>query len=141
MNKKNLIKIFSISFIVLFGLLLFVHTTCYAKAFNDGKSTTYMPAEFTKDEDNKTEGGEIVTTGDGISNVKTVGGEIVGLIRVIGTIVSVGMLIVLGIKYMMGSAEEKAEYKKTLFPYFVGAVLIFAATSLAQIIYNWAITI
>lgn len=76
--------------------------------------------------------------GAGISNVKSVGGQIVGLIQVVGTIVSVGMLIVLGIKYMMGSAEERAEYKKTLFPYFIGAVLIFAATNLAQVIYSWA---
>ncbi len=39
---------------------------------------------------------------------------------------------------MMGSAEERAEYKKTLFPYFIGAILIFAATSLAQMVYTWA---
>ena len=50
------------------------------------------------------------------------------------------MLIVLGIKYMMGSAEERAEYKKTLFPYFIGAVLIFAAVNLAQVIYSWVST-
>ena len=44
----------------------------------------------------------------------------------------------LGIKYMMGSAEERAEYKKTLLPYFIGAMLIFASTNLAQMIYNLA---
>lgn len=81
---------------------------------------------------------QIDTSAKGISNVKDTGGEIVGLIQVVGTIVSVGMLIVLGIKYMMGSAEERAEYKKTFLPYFIGAVLIFAASSLTQIIYNWA---
>lgn len=74
-------------------------------------------------------------------SVKTVGGSITGVIRVVGTIVAVAVLIVLGIKYMMGSAEEKAEYKKTLFPYIIGAVLIFAASQLADIIYNWATTI
>ncbi len=71
-------------------------------------------------------------------NIKTTGGKIVGVIQVVGTIAAVGMLIVLGIKYMMGSAEERAEYKKTLFPYFIGAILIFAATSLAQMVYTWA---
>ena len=74
-------------------------------------------------------------------NIQSLGGSIIGIIRVIGTIVSVAMLIVLGIKYMMGSAEERAEYKKTLFPYFIGAILIFAATNLADIIYTWASTI
>ncbi len=71
-------------------------------------------------------------------NVTNIGNRILGIIRVVGTIVSVGMLIVLGIKYMMGSAEEKAEYKKTLFPYFIGAILIFAATNLADMVYSWA---
>ena len=70
--------------------------------------------------------------------VQTIGASILGIIRVVGTIVAVGMLIVLGIKYMMGSAEERAEYKKTLFPYFIGAILIFAAANLADIIYSWA---
>lgn len=85
--------------------------------------------------------GKISTTATGTSKVKSVGGKIVGMIRVVGTIVAVGMLIVLGIKYMMGSAEERAEYKKTLFPYFIGAILIFAATNLADMIYSWASTI
>lgn len=75
---------------------------------------------------------------NGTEDVKNIGGNITGIIRVVGTIVAVAILIVLGIKYMMGSAEEKAEYKKTLFPYIVGAVLIFAASSLADIIYSWA---
>ena len=75
---------------------------------------------------------------DGINSVKDIGNDILGIIRVVGTIVSVGMLIVLGIKYMMGSAEERAEYKKTLFPYLIGAVLIFAATTLADMVYGWA---
>ncbi len=74
-------------------------------------------------------------------SVTNIGNRILGIIRVVGTIVAVGMLIVLGIKYMMGSAEERAEYKKTLFPYFIGAVLIFAATNLADVVYSWASTI
>ena len=71
------------------------------------------------------------------TEIKDVGNRIVGVIKVIGIIVSVAILIVLGIKYMMGSAEEKATYKKTLVPYLVGAILIFAASTLADTIYNW----
>jgi len=81
---------------------------------------------------------QIDTDATGAGNVKTVGGKIVGLIRVVGTIAAVAMLTILGIKYMMGSAEERAEYKKTLFPYLVGAVLIFGASNLTQVIYSWA---
>ncbi len=83
--------------------------------------------------------GKITTTGTGTSNIKTVGGEIVGMIQIVGTIIAVGMMMILGIKYMTGSAEERAEYKKTLFPYLIGAVLLFAASNLTQVIYSWAI--
>ena len=68
--------------------------------------------------------------------VQDVGGQVVGIISVIGMIASVAILMVLGIKYMMGSAEEKAEYKKTLLPYVIGAVLLFAAAGIAQGLYT-----
>ena len=63
-----------------------------------------------------------------------IGGRILGLLRALGIIISVGVLMVLGIKYMMGSAEEKAEYKKTMIPYVVGAILLFAASVIATAI-------
>ena len=115
--KNSIVKKIGIVFLV---LLLIASVSSIA---------TYTPNQFAKDID---------TDADGMENVKGLGGKIVGLIRVTGTILSVGILIVLGIKYMMGSAEEKAEYKKTLFPYFIGAVLIFAASNLATVIYLWA---
>ena len=96
----------------------------------DKDQKTYQPAEFSTS-------GKIDTT-TGVKDVKSVAGKIVGLIRVVGTISAIGILIVLGIKYMMGSAEEKAEYKKTLFPYFIGAVFLFAASNLATVVYSWA---
>lgn len=71
----------------------------------------------------------------------SIGNRIIGMIQAIGSIVAVAILIVLGIKYMMGSAEEKAEYKKTLLPYVIGAILIFAASNLAGIVYNFASTL
>ena len=39
---------------------------------------------------------------------------------------------------MMGSAEEKAEYKKTLLPYIIGAAFVFAASTIASIIFSFA---
>lgn len=72
---------------------------------------------------------------DGISNV---GNGVVRILTTIGIIVSVATLVVIGIKYMMGSTEEKAEYKKSLLPYVIGAGLVFAASTIAQIVYNVA---
>lgn len=71
-------------------------------------------------------------------SIKNVGEQIIGIIQVVGSVAAVGVLVVLGIKYMMGSTEEKAEYKKTLVPYMIGAVLIFAASNLAGMVYTWA---
>ena len=39
---------------------------------------------------------------------------------------------------MIGSAEEKADYKKTMMPYIIGAVLRFGATTIANAVYNFA---
>ncbi len=80
-------------------------------------------------------------TGDkgakGTEEITSVGNSIIGILQVVGIVLSVIVLIVLGIKYMMGSAEEKAEYKKTMMPYIVGAALIFAASAFAQVIYQF----
>ena len=69
---------------------------------------------------------------EGTDNIMNVGGNIVSIVTTIGIIVAVVVLLVLGIKYMMGSASEKAEYKKTMIPYIVGALLIFGASAIAK---------
>ena len=66
------------------------------------------------------------------TNLESVGANIVDIVTTIGIIVAVVVLLVLGIKYMMGSASEKAEYKKTMIPYLIGAILIFGASAIAK---------
>lgn len=78
-------------------------------------------------------GNEVTTT-----SMESIGGQIVTIVSVAGSIISVIVLVVLGIKYMMGSAEEKAEYKKTLMPYIIGAILVFAASAFSGVIFNFA---
>lgn len=78
------------------------------------------------------------TEAQGTASVMNVGGMVVAIVQTVGIVVAVVVLLVLGIKYMMGSAEEKAEYKKTMIPYIVGAVLIFAATTIVNVVYNMA---
>ena len=83
------------------------------------------------------QGDNTINTG----KIDTLGNQIITIVSTIGSIASVIVLIVLGIKYMMGSAEEKAEYKKTLLPYIIGAVLIFAASTIAGVVFNFASSI
>ena len=66
------------------------------------------------------------------TSLQSVGGQIAAVIRNAGIIVALIVLMILGIKYMTGSAEEKAEYKKTMVPYLVGAVILFGAAAIAQ---------
>jgi len=78
--------------------------------------------------------------GDGAKEVKLVqmGGHILGVINTVGVVVSVVVLMVVGIKYMLGSVEEKAEYKKTMSSYIIGAILLFGVTTIANILYTIA---
>lgn len=71
------------------------------------------------------------------SEITNYGGKILSVVTTAGIVLSVIILAVLGIKYMLGSAEEKAEYKKTLMPYLIGAALIFGASTIATIVYNF----
>lgn len=71
------------------------------------------------------------------TDIQDLGNKIIGILQTLGVVLSVVILIVLGIKYMMGSAEEKAEYKKTLLPYIIGAALVFAASAISGIIFNF----
>ena len=61
---------------------------------------------------------------------------IVTLVRTIGIMVSVITLSVIGIKFMLGSLEERAQYKQTLLPWLVGAILVFAITTIPTLIYE-----
>ena len=70
--------------------------------------------------------------------ITELGQKLMGILSTIGIVLAVLVLMVLGIKYMMGSAEEKAEYKKTMIPYVIGAILIFGASTIANMVYNFA---
>lgn len=72
----------------------------------------------------------------GATKVQDIGNRIIGIFQLIGTLASVIVLIVIGIKYMAGSIEERAEYKKTMMPYVIGALLVFGITNILGILSN-----
>ncbi len=111
---KKLSKILSI---ILFVAIIMTMFTTIVRADEDSTGTV----------DSLFSGGSADTT-----SITGVGANIVSIITTIGIIVAVVVLLVLGIKYMMGSASEKAEYKKTMIPYLIGALLIFGASAIAK---------
>ncbi len=76
--------------------------------------------------------------GADISKLKTTAGDILKTIRNIAAVVAVVIVAILGIKYMLGSVEEKAEYKKSFVPLIVGVIVVFAAVQIATMIVSIA---
>lgn len=83
-------------------------------------------------------GGLKGTTSAAQEDVTKIGNQLIGIITTVGVVVAVIILLVLGIKYMMGSASEKAEYKETMIPYLVGAILIFGASAITKVVVGLA---
>ena len=75
------------------------------------------------------------------SEIQSTGNKVIQIISTIGSVISVIVIIVLGIKYMIGSVEEKASYKKTMIPYLIGSIFVFTASTIASVIYGVAINI
>lgn len=75
-------------------------------------------------------------TGGKTRSIEKAGNGILSIASIIGSAISIIAIIALGIKYMLGSVEERASYKKTLMPYFIGAIFVFGATTVSSIVYN-----
>ncbi len=63
-----------------------------------------------------------------------------GVVQVIGLAFAIIMLIVLAIKYMTSAPNDRAEVKKHLVPYVIGAIFVFAASGIVEIIKQFAFT-
>lgn len=116
MNKKIKIKI--IICIILFGIMVYTLSAC-------SKVSGFEVNDLTG---NKAEAADIEDSGN----------KVISIISTAGSIISVIVLVILGIKYMIGSVEERAEYKKIMLPYLIGAALIFAGSRIAGVIFNVA---
>lgn len=63
---------------------------------------------------------------------------ILRIIRGLGTLVSVGVLMVISIRMMISSAEEKSILKQAMPGYVLGAIMVFAMTWLPSLLYEIA---
>jgi TRAP-type C4-dicarboxylate transport system permease small subunit len=63
--------------------------------------------------------------------------QILGAIRWFGYAIALGMLLYIGIKYMMSAANEKADLKKGSINYVIGAVVVVAASTIFGAIQSW----
>ncbi len=59
--------------------------------------------------------------------LKSTSSDIYNILLVIGICVAVITISVLGIKFMIGSIEEKAQVKESLIPFVIGCIVVFGA--------------
>lgn len=111
---KKTKKIFLI--VIITFLLVNIFNVVFAINPND-----YKPASVTND-----------NAVDLVEKVRVV----LGAIRNISVVVSVIVLMIIGLKYIFGSVEEKANYKATLGYYVIGCILAVSGTTLVSFIYD-----
>lgn len=70
--------------------------------------------------------------------VTSIVGFIIKLLRNVSIILTVLVITVLGIKYMIGSVEQKADYKKAYVNIIIGVVLVTMVTSIIDVIFSAA---
>ena len=80
---------------------------------------------------------EAVST-DANDSIKKIGGMVLTIAQIVGSSVAVIMLIVLAIKYISAAPNDKADIKKHAVVYIVGAIVLFAASGLLEIVKSFA---
>lgn len=77
-------------------------------------------------------------TSGAAGSINRIVGSVLTIVQVVGCGVAVIMLIVLAIKYISAAPGDKADIKKHAVVYVVGAVVLFAASGILQIVKNFA---
>lgn len=65
---------------------------------------------------------------------KTLAGDIIGYIQLIGVVVAVVMIVWHGIRFFTESPEKQADLKKAFMGYLIGAACIFGAVGILQLV-------
>ena len=105
--------------ILIISLLAIFSNSCIARNDPITDPNSYKPGNINASDAN------VVTSKAGV---------IFNVISTLGIITAVITIVVIGIKYMIGSVEEKAEYKKTMIPYLIGVVLIGSISGILNLI-------
>lgn len=107
--------------------------------------TTCSQFAYATDDKDKTDAGSLsglidnidpnTTTADA-SGLTDLAGNVIGLIQIASAVLAVILVAVFGFKFIMGSANEKADYQKSFIPLIVGVVVVFSATSIAKLLFS-----
>lgn len=73
-------------------------------------------------------------TGIDSTGMKSIAGRVLGLLQIVSAILAVILIAYLGFKMVLGSANEKADVQKQFIPLIIGVTIVFAATSIANLL-------
>ena len=71
---------------------------------------------------------------DAVTEISTAGNKILSAIMWFGYAISVGMVVFIGIKYMLGAADTKANMKGAIVGWLIGAFIVFGASTVIAIV-------
>jgi len=77
-----------------------------------------------------------IKTPDNTEDATTVAGSILKMAQWVSIVAAVIIITIVGLKYMFGSLEEKAQYKKSMIPLVVGVSIVALATTITRIIFT-----
>lgn len=73
-------------------------------------------------------------TGIDSNGMKSIAGRVLGLLQIVSAILAVILIAYLGFKMVLGYANEKADVQKQFIPLIIGVTIVFAATSIANLL-------
>ena len=136
-NIKLINKIVEI-LIVLIMLSTVFSNIVYAKPAPPGGYTDTGTGGSTTKSDKIIDTDKYAPGNDAMDSPKAaaIAGTVLNVVQVTGIILAVGCISIVGIQYMVGSVEQKAEYKKTMTAMIVGAILLVSTTTIVKVIYS-----
>ena len=90
---------------------------------------------------NAMQGTSAINAADTQTGIATTINNVIGLIQLTGTGISVIVVTLLGIKYLLASPSDKADVKKQIMPILIGCVLLFGAVNLVAIIADFSLVL
>lgn len=78
--------------------------------------------------------GDVSTQGTAKDSITEITSTVLTVVRTAGSGIALIMLTVIFIKYMLSAASERAEIKKNLIPFTIGAIVLFAASNLVTVL-------
>ena len=78
----------------------------------------------------------VLSNGNASGTVSDLTGNIWSTIKVVAYVLAVGTIVFAGLKYMFASADQKADIKKSIGILIIGAIFVFGATLIIDIVSN-----